>query len=110
MRSHSDVEVAALQWRSSVESVLNYTANHPEMTYLEIKYEKLCADPINTAKEIYEFCGLEFSVDIERQVRSLFSETSKISALKLELSPAEEQQVRDQIAHTLRTLGYDYST
>jgi Sulfotransferase family len=109
MRSHSDLEVAALQWRTAVESVLNYRANHPEMAYLEVKYEDLCRDPISTAKNIYEFCDLDFSPHIERQILSLFADAQEISALKLKLTPDEEQQVTDQIAHTLRMLGYDPS-
>ena len=107
MRSHSDIEVAALQWRTSVESVLNYRSNHPEMTYLEIKYEELCRHPIDTAKRVYEFCELEFDANIEQQVRSLLSGALEISALKIELSALEEQQVMDQIAHTLQELGYN---
>jgi hypothetical protein len=106
-RSHSDIEVAAIQWRTSVESVLNYRANHPEMAYLEVRYEELCADPVNVARRIYEFCELEFSPAIEGGVRSLFAESAKISSLQLRMSPEEERLVNDQIAQTLQLLGYD---
>jgi hypothetical protein len=105
-RSHKDVEVAALQWRMSVESVLNYVANHPEKDYLEVRFEDLCANPIKIAKRIYQFCELDFTTEVEEGIRVEFSKTSKIDAAKLRMTREEEELVNDHIAHTLRSLGY----
>lgn len=108
-RSHSALEVAALQWRMSVESILNYRASHPEMAYLEIKYEDMCRAPIETAREVYRFCGLDFTADIERRVRERFADAARIAARPPELDPDEERQVEDLVAHTLAALGYERS-
>jgi hypothetical protein len=106
VRSHSTLEVAALQWRMSVESVLNYRTNHPEMAYLGVRYEDLCRAPVETARAVYRFCGLELTPEIEGRIREKFASAGGIAARPAELSCEEERQVSDLIAHTLQALGY----
>lgn len=105
-RTLKDVEVAAIQWRTSIESTRNYIANHPELDAIEVRYEELCAEPVKVMKRIYEFCELAFTAEVEEGIRAICAHSSRISTLKLAMSREDERLVDDHIAHVRALLGY----
>lgn len=105
LRTHTTLEVAAIQWRTCVESVLNYHAAHPEMPYLLVRYEDLCRDPARIAKAIYEFCGLAPPETLDAVLAQIVRADSR--ADELELNATERTMLQEQIADTLRRLGYE---
>jgi hypothetical protein len=104
LRSHSTLEVAALQWRTSVEQVLNYRAAHPEMPYMLVRYEDLCRAPRETAEKIYAFCELEPPPDLDAALAQIIRVESRSDE---ELTAAERLGLHELVADTLLRLGYE---
>jgi len=60
----SPEERLAWRWVLFNEKALDDTAD--EQNIKPLKYEDMCVDPVGTAKEYFEFCGLEWSAQTER--------------------------------------------
>lgn len=105
MKTHSTLEVAAIQWRLSVEEVLNYQAAHPEMPYLLVRYEDLCRKPKETVAEIYRFCELDGDAPGLDGVLAAIQVAGTRSD-EAELSAGERALLVEQTGDTLRRLGY----
>jgi hypothetical protein len=103
LRTHSTLEVAAIQWRTCVEAVLNYRAAHPEMPYLLVRYEDLCREPQNIAKQIFEFCQLDPPASLDAVLAPILRTDSRSD--ESELDPAERAILDEQSADTIQRLG-----
>jgi LPS sulfotransferase NodH len=58
------VEAEVWFWRYVNESVYETGVGNPN--YLRIVYEELAADPLPSARRVYEFCGLPWSAQVQR--------------------------------------------
>ena len=104
LKSHSLIEVCAIQWRTCVEHVLNYSANHPGMDFLQLRYEDLCNDPIRTFKDVFDFCELSFPDTAKKRLSEILPYSP---SYKQDMTPMELELVHDQISNTLEALGYE---
>lgn len=55
-------------WRYSTEFMCRHGAR--SSSYKRLVYEQLVADPARQLRDVYEFCGLSWDADIEREVDS----------------------------------------
>ncbi len=105
LRTHSTLEVAAIQWRTCVDAVLNYRAANPDMPYLLVRYEELCREPEKTAKAIFDFCDLDPPASLDAVLAQILHTESRSD--ESELDATERAILDEQIAETLRRLGYE---
>jgi hypothetical protein len=59
--------------------------------YRIVKYEDLCTSPMETSSCLYEFCGLDWDANIEREIgsRSRSSKSYQVGSYDLERNSAE---------------------
>lgn len=73
--------------------------------YREIRYEDLCADPINVVREISEFSGLEWSDSYEREISGM-SYRNANDKWRRDLGARESRALEDTITAALDRYGY----
>jgi hypothetical protein len=96
------IEFNALQWARSVERILDDSRLVPPERWLEVRYERLVADP-GVLGEIFAFVGLP-QPDLEAIARSLHRNSVGLS--RRGLSGADLRQVEETVGPLLRRLGY----
>jgi len=97
----SPIELAALQWRESVETVQNYLyANRNKINYLEVKYENIINNPDNELKIIFNYLGKK-DENIKHNI------IKKGETWKSVLNQTEKQKVAELIEFKLLQLGYE---
>lgn len=105
LKSHSVLEVCAIQWRICVEQVINYTSSNPDMDYLQIKFEDLCSSPRKIADQIFDFCKLTFPEGAKKRLNNIIP--FKHNHYSKNITDIELRLLNDNIAQTLRLLGYE---
>lgn len=55
--THSIAQTAAFQWRNLVETARTDLARLPASRWMEVRYERLAAEPAAVAREVAAFCG-----------------------------------------------------
>jgi hypothetical protein len=104
LRTHSTLEVAALQWRLSVEQVLNYLAAHPEQPHFLVRFEDLTRDPCGTIKKVMNFVELDTHPQVETALGQVIR--SERRSYEEELGAEERLRLHELIADTMSRLGY----
>ncbi len=101
-------EVAAMQWKFSVNTVLNFIEANRDIDLLQIKYEDLINDRESVLKRISEFIGQD--VNLGRDINS-DNPTGKIKVnrWKSEMDPETLKQVSNICELELKLLGYESS-
>lgn len=99
----SRIEISALQWKNSIDTVINYKTYIDPNNYMEIKYENFIENPIKMLNEIFDFIGLEKEDYIEKMSLGV---KKSISKWDKELSNEEINDVNKLIGYTLNNLGY----
>ena len=99
----SPLEVAAVQWKLSVESALNVIASKPNLRVHEVKYEDLVARPQKTLAGVFAFLATDATPapsEINHDIGTGGRGWEDV------LSKEEKKVISEHIEHTLRTLGY----
>ena len=73
--------------------------------FLEIRYEDLCSDPINTLKKVTAFCGLEWTVDFQRQIAAYQLKNTN-DKFRSDLTAKQQSDLEDVLGDYLRIYGY----
>jgi len=105
LKSHTLIEVAALQWRMCIDHVGNFLAHHPEVPSHEIRFEHLCEEPMTATRELLRFCELEPMPSVEARAERILPATPR--SFERELSKAEVDLIHGHIAQRLVELGYE---
>lgn len=105
LRSHSLLEVCAIQWRTCVDHVINYATNNPDMDYLQIKFEDLCSRSREIAEQVFDFCELTFPERVQERLNNIIPYTPNYYSKNM--TQTELKLLNDHIAQTLRFLGYE---
>ncbi len=98
----TDLEVAALQWRTCVEQACRFGRSLPPERYFECRLEDLSVD---VAREIVTFCGLPPSDEVESDLNTRF-DRSRASSRSRAVDPERREEVLRWIAPTMQWLGY----
>lgn len=99
------IEVCALQWKTSVESVINFSKSERfKGEYYEIRYEDVFAGNESKIKELFEFVELPFG-HVDERVR-IWREKHESSS-KIEISEEDLHLFNKHCRHFMKSLGYE---
>jgi hypothetical protein len=101
----SFVALAAIQWKIIIASVEEGRRTVDPGNFFELRYERLCDDPVGTMQQVATFAGLDFTPAFARSVAS-HSLRSMNERWRQELTPAQQAILEDVLAGTLARNGY----
>lgn len=112
----------ACQWRTEIDDARALGRRVGEDRYLEVRYERLAADPEATVREICDFAALAFEpamldyagrVDLAgkpHQARLAQPPTAGVRDWRTEMSPADVTAFESVAGDLLHRLGYEVRT
>lgn len=71
--------VILMQWRKSVKQIRRLAAEHPQ-SFLEIRYEDLVSDPLNSFEKVCDFLQIRFSAELldpqyrQKAIRKIYNQ------------------------------------
>jgi omega-hydroxy-beta-dihydromenaquinone-9 sulfotransferase len=101
----SFVVLAAIQWKILMDAMESAKTSLSKDNFLELKYEDLCSDPLDTVRTVTEFCELEWTAEFERQIgkHELKNTNDKF---KQHLTARQQRELEEVLGNSLRR--YDY--
>jgi hypothetical protein len=102
---HGPAEIAAYQWQGMVEFALDDLARLPRDAWLEVRFERLIADPGGEMARVAGFCELEDPKPIVEYARSII-DPDWPNPYVAELSASEWDAVKGRVTPLRRRLGY----
>jgi hypothetical protein len=101
----SSAEVAAYQWKLSVNTMLNFIASKPELNIITVRYEDLLTQPEIELKKLAFFLDYEFSQPVAQ------SQENGVIPYGWKGSMPDDMltEVSSLIEHDLQILGYQPS-
>jgi omega-hydroxy-beta-dihydromenaquinone-9 sulfotransferase len=101
----SFVVLAAIQWKILMDAMESAKTSLNKDSFLELKYEDLCSDPLDTFRTVTEFCELKWTAEFEREIgkRELRNTNDKF---KQDLTAQQQRDLEEVLGDYLRK--YDY--
>lgn len=100
------IEVCSLQWKKSVESVLNFKeSNSFKGKYHEIKYESIVGGNMKKVQEMFDFAGIELNRDAIENIQSI-KQNYQTKNYNLQSESDESALIMKHCKSTLEKLGY----
>ena len=101
----SFVVLAAIQWKILMDAMESAKTLVSRDKFLELKYEDLCSDPLNTFRTVTEFCELKWTADFERELgKNKLKNTN--NKFKQDLTTQQQRDLEEVLGDYLRR--YDY--
>lgn len=97
--------LAALYWVILMESYREAQPSIPSEQYMEIRYEDLCANPIDVFRSITDFCDLEWTPEFESGISQSGLE-SRNDRWQKDLTEKQQHIISDVLAEELERYGY----
>jgi omega-hydroxy-beta-dihydromenaquinone-9 sulfotransferase len=104
----SFVTLAGLQWKIHTRAVEAARQMLDPGRFLEVKYEQLCEQPLDTCRRVLQFAELQPSPDFERHVATARI-TDMSSRWRRDLSPEQQALLTGLLRDELQRYGYDVS-
>ena len=104
----SFVALAGLQWRIHTQAVEAARQMLDPGRFLEVKYEQLCDQPMDTCRRVLQFAELQPSPDFERHVATARI-TDMSARWRRDLSPEQQALLTGLLRDELQRYGYDVS-
>jgi hypothetical protein len=82
-------------WRYAAEAI--HEAGAESSHYRLINYERMTVDPIGTARDVFEFCGLPWESDTEHRVAGTAAESKSIAKAWRDRLSAEDVALIERI-------------
>lgn len=101
----SFVALAGLEWEILMDAYQRAKQTVPADRLHEIRYEDLCANPIEVARSATRFAGLQWSRELERGIATL-GLRSQNDKWKQGLSPAQQSVLSECLRQSLLRWGY----
>jgi len=103
--NQSFIVLAAIQWKMLMDAAEKAKKNIDKSNIMEIKYEELCASPIQLFRSVAEFCGLEWSNRFEKELEKhrLKNTNSKFEQY---FNLAQQSELNDVLNNHLKKYGY----
>lgn len=100
------IALAGLQWEILLQAAAQASAGLDAATYLEVRYEALCADPAGVIQQIATFCGLPWQASFAAQVaaRPWHNRNDK---WQQDLTPAQQAALQAILHDSLGRYGYE---
>lgn len=102
----SFVVLAGICWRLLMESFEKAAATLDASRYLEIRYEDILDEPIESLKKILDFLELPWSARLIQSDMEWRIDASRKAAFERELTPAQLRMLENCIGRVLRRRGY----
>lgn len=102
----SFVALAGINWKIVTDAVEESKKALGPESFLEIKYEDVCARPWETFEQILEFTDLPRTAAFERTIRDYPLRNTNAKYLT-DLSPAQQQVLNEVLGSHLKRYGYD---
>ncbi len=103
--NQSFIVLAAIQWKILMDAAEEAKKYLKKSRILEVKYEKLCSDPIPLFMEVAEFCEIEWNDYFEDRLKKYtFRDTN--SSYTQELTPLQQKELESVLESYLKK--YDY--
>lgn len=94
IKTMSTLELELCYWRYETETIHSAGANRAN--YFLVRFEDLAKRPVELSREVYSFCGLPWTEQIERIVIEKSEQSRDIAdKWKVSLSDTEQQKVAD---------------
>ena len=98
------IEVCSLQWKHSVESVLEFKDSQSFAgAYHEIRYEDIVAGDMQKVKEMFDFTGINFNRGAEQFVQLI---EQNFQSKKHKSKSKETELILNHSSCTIKKLGY----
>ena len=101
----SFVVLAAIQWKILMGAMEAAKASIDKNSFLELKYEDLCSDPLDTFRTAIEFCELEWTAGFERELRKQKLKNTN-DKFRQDLTTEQQRNLEEVLGDYLRR--YDY--
>ena len=101
----SFIVLAGIQWKILMDAMEKAKGMLDDDKFLEIKYEDLCSDPINTFKRVTEYSELEWTTGFERELRRHRLKNTN-GKFKSELTATQQNDLEEVLRDYLRRFGY----
>jgi len=102
---HCVAEVAGYQWMKMVETAGNDLETLPQGSWLEVRFDRLLADPGGEARRIGEFCGVK-SPQALADFAVEYIDPTFVYDRRVEPTPEEWVKVNKMIESLQQQLGY----
>jgi hypothetical protein len=97
--------LAGLEWRIQMRAMEAARRSLDPARFLEVKYERFCAEPLATCREVLRFAELPDDARFEREVAST-SIRNMSDHWREDLTPAQQALLEDLLQEDLRRAGY----
>ena len=101
----SFVVLAAIQWKILMDALEHARDSVDSEHFLEIRYEDLCSDPIDTLKKVTAFCGLEWKGDFEKQIGAYQLKNTN-DKFRSDLTARQQRDLDEVLGAYLKKYGY----
>lgn len=101
----SFVVLAAIQWKILIDAMESAKTSVSKDSFLELKYEDLCSNPLDTFRTVTEFCELKWVAEFEREIgkHELKNTNDKF---KQDLTAHQQRNLEEVLEDYLRRYGY----
>ena len=101
----SFVVLAAIQWKILMDAMERAKGLLDGDSFLEIRYEDLCSNPIDTFKEVTQYCELEWTTGFERELRKHRLRNTN-DKYRRELTAEQQRDLEEVLRAYLQRYGY----
>ena len=106
LRMELDIlEYGAVNWREAVSAARTFGRSLPPGRYFEVRFERLLAEPLETATELMEFLELPHSEQVMKYARETI-DPARAGKRRSGLTPAELDRIMPHINDLLLELQY----
>jgi hypothetical protein len=103
--NYSFVALAGIQWKILMRALDVARQKVPAKSFLDVRYEDFAAHPVETFRQVADFCGLESTAGFERAVASYKIESANYKWQR-DLNPEQQATLHAVLAESLAKYGY----
>ena len=104
--NYSFIVLAAIQWKILMDAAEKTKSHLDDSNLLEIKYEKLCSNPISVFKDVTMFCELEWNKNFEKKLKK-YNLRNTNTKFKNQLNPQQQKEL--ELVLNTHLIKYGYS-
>jgi len=97
-------DVCAFQYQAVNEAILEARSLIPDRQWIDIRYEDLLADPVNSFRSAFESCGVGFTPELVRHCESVLANPYNAFS-EIRLDKWRQGRHRERIERVLTPLG-----
>lgn len=101
----SFVVLAAIQWKILMDAMEKAKNTISSESFLEIRYEDLCSDPVGQLQKVTQFCELDWSADFQRRLGKYQLQNAN-DKFKDHLTAEQQSELEEVLGDYLRRYGY----